>query len=115
MPWSNEHAPLLIAQPICSGAPNTPEKQRKPEQMPGSEIEVPEVPQQPSVGLILTAIEQIRSALGASCAILGIRHSAGLRYVACAGTVPAGLGQRLLHSRRPRRHNRYGRQFGRVD
>ncbi|MGB8321751.1 MAG: GAF domain-containing protein [Candidatus Acidiferrum sp.] len=66
--------------------------------MAASEIEVPDVPQQPSVGLILTAIEQIRSALGASCAILGMRGSAGLRYVACAGTVPAGVAELQLSS-----------------
>jgi len=98
MPRSSERAPLLIAQPICSGAPNTPETQRNAEQMAASDIEVPEVPQQPSVGLILTAIEQIRSALGASCAILGVRDTAGLRYVACAGTVPAGVAELQLNS-----------------
>ena len=98
MPRSGARAPLLIAQPICSGAPNTPETQRNAEQMAASDIEVPEVPQQPSVGLILTAIEQIRSALGASCAILGVRDTAGLRYVACAGTVPAGVAEFQLDS-----------------
>ena len=98
MPRSSARAPLLIAQPICSGAPNTPETQRNAEHMAASDIEVPEVPQQPSVGLILAAIEQIRSALGASCAILGVRDTAGLRYVACAGTVPAGVAELQLNS-----------------
>ncbi|HEY1483975.1 MAG TPA: GAF domain-containing protein [Candidatus Acidoferrum sp.] len=66
--------------------------------MPASDFEVPDEPRQPSVGLILTAIEQIRSALGASCAILGVRGTAGLRYVACAGTVPAGVAEFQLDS-----------------
>jgi WD40 repeat protein len=66
--------------------------------MAGSDIAVPDVPQQPSVGLILTAIEQIRSALGASCGILGVCDTAGLRYVACAGTVPAGVAELQLNS-----------------
>jgi hypothetical protein len=49
---------------------------------------------QPTIGVILTALEQIRSTMGSSGAFLTIRDSRGLHWLASAGHVPA-LGSSL--------------------
>ena len=57
-----------------------------------------DVGDQPTVGVLLTAIEQIRSTMGAGGAMLAIRDAGGLRCLASAGHVPAAGSNLQLDS-----------------
>jgi transcriptional regulator with GAF, ATPase, and Fis domain len=59
------------------------------QQMTAPKRQLSDVGDQRTVGIILTAIEQIRLTMGAGGAILAMRDAGGLRWLASAGHVPA--------------------------